>query len=760
MSRHVKCLIRSYKECRSRLWSGEKSVGKRMNVPLNKNLFHRFGYHWAERTFVLLCISIGLTSNFFVFGPFAIYQGNLDEFALPLPSIFTFFLLPASILIFILFSIGLTLPKELYTRYVSIIFVLSLLSWLQGNIIVWKYGVLDGTAVDWSTGVWRGWVDALLWVLGLIIAFVFYRRIYQSAAYVSIILFSLQLVLLVFTSLQKPEIWEKKKLPLNSEPEGISQFSSTQNIIHILFDAFQSDVFHEIVDKDPHYYTDMKGFVFFEEATTAHNCTTLSVPAFLSGYRFENDRPISEFARMAVGRGNNIPYVMHNNGYEIDMINSPIPQRYYDFQCDNMWYSGVPYRKEEEKTINRTASIYLLDLTLFRYVPHFLKKEVYHDQTWLLSSLLGKYDYARHPYFAYTSSFQDFIDDMSVKRKRPVYKFINLVIPHIPLVVNSDCEYAGKVLPLTREHVLNQSKCALDFFVEFIEKLKILGIYESSLIIINADHGFYMPFQFRDKEEQSLIRSSVEQEFGEYGHYLGRLLPLLAIKAPYGKGPLSISDNQVELTDIPATINAVLGLNETFRGRSVFSNDSKVPVRRSYWDEMTPEDKENDFLDHHREVHIVGSVFDGASWQWKEVAYFEHLKKQTPVLPQKAPLASQTRYNLERINDYQRPHGQVIPIAEDETITVKGWAVDVLNGKPAGGVCIDIDGKIFPTIYGRNRPDVARFLDVPEYEYSGYEGEVLASKVGKGDHTLSLKILTNDRKAYYDTDLRIQLNIR
>lgn len=86
--------------------------------------------------------------------------------------------------------------------------------------------------------------------------------------------------------------------------------------------------------------------------------------------------------------------------------------------------------------------------------------------------------------------------------------------------------------------------------------------------------------------------------------------------------------------------------------------------------------------------------------------------------------------------------------------------MDVLNGKPAGGVYIDIDEKLFPTLYGRNRPDVSQFFDVPEYQYSGYEGEILASEVGRGDHTLSLKILTNDKKEYYDTNLRIELDIR
>ena len=88
-----------------------------------------------------------------------------------------------------------------------------------------------------------------------------------------------------------------------------------------------------------------------------------------------------------------------------------------------------------------------------------------------------------------------------------------------------------------------------------------------------------------------------------------------------------MSDNQVELTDIPETINSVLGLNEAFQGRSAFSNNGEFPNRKSYWTRLTPEVKKNDFLDQYREVHINGSVFDSASWKWKEVVYFEHLQK-------------------------------------------------------------------------------------------------------------------------------------
>ena len=62
---------------------------------------------------------------------------------------------------------------------------------------------------------------------------------------------------------------------------------------------------------------------------------------------------------------------------------------------------------------------------------------------------------------------------------------------------------------------------------------------------------------------------------------------------------------------------------------------------------------------------------------------------------------------------------------------------------------IDIDGRVFPAFYGIQRPDVSKKLNNDKYLYSGFERAIPFKIIGKGQHKLSLKVLTNDKKGYY-----------
>ncbi len=94
-----------------------------------------------------------------------------------------------------------------------------------------------------------------------------------------------------------------------------------------------------------------------------------------------------------------------------------------------------------------------------------------------------------------------------------------------------------------------------------------------------------------------------------------------------------------------------------------------------------------------------------------------------------------------------------------DSITVTGWAVDGNRKTDAGGVYIDIDGRLFPASYGLNRPDVAKAFSNSSYQYSGFECVIPVSNLIEGQHTLSIKILTKDRKAYYNTEQKLMFNI-
>jgi hypothetical protein len=90
-----------------------------------------------------------------------------------------------------------------------------------------------------------------------------------------------------------------------------------------------------------------------------------------------------------------------------------------------------------------------------------------------------------------------------------------------------------------------------------------------------------------------------------------------------------------------------------------------------------------------------------------------------------------------------------------------GWAVDQKDGKAAGGVFFNIDGKSdIPALYGLDRPDVANYFKNSKYRYSGFFASVDISIIGRGQHTLSIKVISNDKQSCYEAVRIIGIDVR
>jgi len=551
--------------------------------------------------------------NILVFGPYTIFRGNLDEFVLPLASILKRFFLPGLILLLILTAVGILLSKKWHQRYISISFVFGMLIWLQGNILIWKYGLLDGQGIDWTKNVWQGWLDLTIWTVILVIGHLFYRHIYKIAASVCILMITLQLLGLVFMSFRKPEIWqtaERYSLP-TSPPKGIFEFSSKLNVIQFVLDGFQSDIFQDVIDERiDHFYNSLEGFTFFKETTGSFPTTYMSVPAYFSGQVYKNNIPKREFLKK-VTEGKTIGNVLYDRGFEVDYVAGYIYSK--DARSTNCYKIAIPYGVTK-KTYELANAALMLDIVLFRHAPHFLKKVIYNGERWLIQPLLTREtDKLNLRYFSHKAFLDEIIKKGSANRSKPVYKYLHLMLTHSPVVVNEKCEYAEN-LKATRKNRRTQARCTLDQFIEFLNKLKQMGIYDSSLIILHADHGAGQKVKMKniDRQMDTVLLSRMES----LSNIAGFALALLAVKSPFSKGALKISEAQVELTDIPQTISSILDLNEKFDGQSIFDIEAeKVRERKFYNYKWRSHSWQSEYFDHLDEFIITGSVFDMASWQ-------------------------------------------------------------------------------------------------------------------------------------------------
>src|SRR5215204_258602 len=98
-------------------------------------------------------------------------------------------------------------------------------------------------------------------------------------------------------------------------------------------------------------------------------------------------------------------------------------------------------------------------------------------------------------------------------------------------------------------------------------------------------------------------------------------------------------------------------------------------------------------------------------------------------------------------------------------VEVAGWAVDAEAEDVAGGVYLDIDGKLFPAYYGEigiYRQELADSVGMPPYggPRSWFQRAIPVSEIGTGKHEMSVIVLTRDRERYYQPDKEVSFEIR
>jgi hypothetical protein len=500
--------------------------------------------------------SLLLVLNFFLFLPLTIFQGNMEEFSVSLKSILGQFFLPGLLFLFLLAGAGLILSAKARVRYVSFIFALAALTWFQGNLLVWKYGLLTGQAIDWRGHAWSGWLDALVWIGFLSLAVAFSKRISKIVVFGSALLLILQSFSGVYTILKKPALWKSPaqlSAPV-SPPPGVFEFSSRENAIQFLLDGFQSDFFREIFSQDPgKYLKALDGFTFFEEATCAFPSTQMSVPSILSGETYKNDVPTYRFIDR-INKGRTIGNVLHDRGFDVDLV---VGDTYtLRVRASTVYDIAIPYGYTEKQHVRNNA-VQMMDLVLFRASPQPVKRLIYHDQLWLFQRLIAsRTENLEYRLFSHRAFLDDFIRKASVAREKPDYKYLHLMTVHPPILVDENCGFRPG-LPMTLESRIIQARCALDQFLSLLDKLRSLGIYDSSLIILQGDHG--------TAENVKMLNDDRVADKTLYHESLSRMaslaLPLLAVKPPGARGPLAFSKAEVELTDLPATICSLLKID-------------------------------------------------------------------------------------------------------------------------------------------------------------------------------------------------------
>jgi hypothetical protein len=540
-----------------------------------------------------------------VFVSTAIYAGNSEEFSSSLPAILAIILPYAAMLVIAFALLGLLMTKRGRARYTAIVSAVAVLLWLQGNILVWNYGVFDGSSIDWLSGAWRGLLDISIWIGVLLLAIYHYQKLGRGLLLAAVATLAMQTLSAVITIRSDAQILQARDVAADLEGRNAAmQFSASKNIVHIVMDGFQSDIFASILNdtSERDFKSELRGFTYFDQHLGAYPYTQLTVPAMLSGKLFQNDIPVETFIEQTM-RGPTIVNAAFAAGYEVDIAAPVALKNVYALGKYSNAFGIATSGHVGAKDFATIDAARLIDLALFRAVPHFAKALVHRDELWVFQAVAQRKSYLHLQYFSDLKFLDDLATEMSADRSAPVYKVIHLMLSHRPFVGNQRCEFDGRTGG-SREAVKTHAQCGFVRVLNVLQRMKDLGIYDSSLIVLMADHGAWVPVEnFESSTQVSALTVAMAT-------------PTLAVKPPNAGHSFKVSSAPSSMIDIPATIADLAALDGDYAGQSVFSiaaDAERVRHHLTYGFGVNP-DAEG-YLFPMQEWLVSGNPYKAESWQ-------------------------------------------------------------------------------------------------------------------------------------------------
>jgi len=265
-----------------------------------------------------MAVAAILSLNLFIFLPYTLYLGNVDQMEAPISGVLLLCLMPTILLFLSILVIGRMVSGQMLPRVTVFLAVISILIWLQGNIISWDYGILNGRNIDWGQDLWRGWLDISIWIIAILTSIFLHGIIGKNVVKIAVAVFLIQLITMVFSGFEsRAALHQEATQSSNNALEEIYRFSSTRNVLHLVLDGFQADILQELLERPAVRELlehELEGFVYYPETLAVFPYTRFAVPAFLGGKIYKAQTRKDAFIDSALS-GKTILNLANDKGY-------------------------------------------------------------------------------------------------------------------------------------------------------------------------------------------------------------------------------------------------------------------------------------------------------------------------------------------------------------------------------------------------------------------------------------------------------------
>lgn len=441
-------------------------------------------YSFVERILLLLPPTIFLIFTFAIYMPSSLFISNIDDFALDYIKIVPLIALVSVAVLVIVYIIGLIIPiKRLFYSYVLLVFSLALGFYIQGNFLNPAFNSLNGKEIAWSQYKINGIISIIAWILVFVVPQVVYAIKENIMSLIvkwgSLFVTAMQLVSLVVLLLTTHKVVSNDFAVTKN---GEFELSSKNNTIMFVVDTLDASWFEDMLLPNEEYKESLKDFTYFDDAVAGGAPTVLGIPTLLTGkIDMDASHDTSEYYKDAY-ESSSLFADMQKSNCNVKLFT----EFYYLDYCDK---NSVDNLKMEQKYVissRRGFMECLYKFVSFYAMPQFLKQNF-----WLYSGEFNQYitleDNTSNLYKLDDAQFyQDFKEKgITTQNDKDTFVMYHLNGAHSPYVMDENAQ----AVPSDSIGVDSQIRGIFKIIKEYMDELKAKGIYDSSTIIITADHG-------------------------------------------------------------------------------------------------------------------------------------------------------------------------------------------------------------------------------------------------------------------------------
>ncbi|RCW80152.1 sulfatase-like hydrolase/transferase [Phyllobacterium bourgognense] len=347
--------------------------------------------------------------------------------------------------------------------------------------------------------------------------------------------------------------------------DSIHMASSMKNVFVLSFDGLSRDISLEVLRENPEYLAAFKDFTFFQNALSSAPATIPSIASELSGIAnvkvFDTEKNMKDAIDPNILMTNRLDqggfvvstYGPYNEGFEENerkysyrtLDTNFTPRQRIDRVVEIQQYAMArmlsSYLVFERENVDPIIAAIGYEKTKPRRDNLRSLVEYHKGVDWDRGSLLTMLD------------VEDYITNIHVGTQEPVAHFVHFLQTHFPVDFDETCAYRSDDAEWFRNNqnrvgATNETKCAFSQFARFVGRLRELGIYDMSMIIIKSDHGQPVAYNDPDKLESFKVKEHPYWGFARY-------TPLLGIKNFAAISPAPTFDERVAvLTDLAKTL--------------------------------------------------------------------------------------------------------------------------------------------------------------------------------------------------------------